>query len=240
MKTVLLLNASVLLMLTTGCNLVHLVKGELGSGVSATEEREVGEFDKLDFSGAANIIIACGQSPSLTVTTDDNLLPFIETRVVDGTLKVSITKRINPRVTPTYQITTGNISHVEMAGSGNITVTDIEGKEFHFDLAGSGKLNASGVVERVDIDIAGSGSVDLQQLVARNVSVEIAGSGKGTVHATETLDVEIAGSGNIEYVGSPEIRKEIAGSGRVRQVQSEMKAEAEVAAENNDSGDLSP
>ncbi len=227
MKMLLLLNVAALLLVSSGCSLLHFVQGEAGSGVSATEQREIGDFDKVDFSGMANITIACGQSPTLAVTIDDNLMPWIETRVVDGTLKIRSTKRINPMVTPTYQITTGNISSVAMAGSGSVTVTDISGDEFQFDLAGSGKLNATGVAERVDIEIAGSGSVDLQQLVARHVSVEIAGSGKGTVHATETLAVEIAGSGNIDYIGSPEIRKDIAGSGGVRQVQSELLAEQE-------------
>ena len=50
-----------------------------GSGKSATEEREVGPVTEVALSGIGNLTIRQGDTPGLTVTADDNILPLIET-----------------------------------------------------------------------------------------------------------------------------------------------------------------
>src|SRR4051794_937172 len=44
-----------------------------GSGVSKTEQRDVGEFQKIHVNGSSNVNIVIGDKQSVSVTTDDNL-----------------------------------------------------------------------------------------------------------------------------------------------------------------------
>ena len=73
------------------CSCVVVIPGETveGSGNIITEEREVAEFTKVHLKGSGNVIVSQGQTQSLQVKTDDNIMPLIETDVSDKKLTIS-------------------------------------------------------------------------------------------------------------------------------------------------------
>ncbi len=237
MKRITILSLIVLAPITAGCNINFIISGEPGSGVSGTENREIGEFKKVSFAGSGKINIKCGKKPSLEITTDDNLLELIETDVENGTLTISPIENIKPTIGPNFELTTEQIDGVSLAGSGDITIRDASGETLKLSVAGSGNFKVDGVVENVELEIAGSGDADLSELVAKNVSISIAGSGGATVNAINQLDVSVAGSGDVSYIGSPSIKKSIMGSGSVRKMKGR---EGETKAEADDDTSVSP
>ena len=56
------------------------------------ETRNPGTFTKIHSSGSADVVITSGSNCSVTVEDDDNLLPYLETNVENGTYKFT-TKR---------------------------------------------------------------------------------------------------------------------------------------------------
>ena len=76
-----------------------------GSGVSKTEQRDVGEFEKIRVNGSANVKVVIGDKRSVSVTTDDNLLRVIDTVVKDGTLVIGGNQNFSTRLGVTVQIT---------------------------------------------------------------------------------------------------------------------------------------
>ena len=211
-----------------GCDISLLFDpGIPGSGVSETEDRDVEEFKEIEFAGSGKLNIQCGQEPALSVTTDDNLLEYIETEVDGDALEIHPTERIAPEIRPVFDIKTCELTSIELAGSGDIEVLDFDGDELDLEVAGSGKFKIVGVCESLELAIAGSGNADLSDLVCKNVKIEIAGSGSAYVHAIESLKVDVAGSGNVKYIGDPKVSKSIFGSGSVRQVSSTAEAEAD-------------
>lgn len=91
--TIILLAACVVLI--AACHL----PGVRGNGHIKTEERQVAAFANLDAGGAFEIQWQSG-SPALRITTDENLLAYIENDVSGDTLNL----RMRDHVWPTHGI----------------------------------------------------------------------------------------------------------------------------------------
>lgn len=215
-----------------------------GNGDIATESRDTGAFDGVALSGGFNVVIRQGSGIKVEVKADRNLLPYIETRVVDGgkgrTLEIGPKKGINISTSsnPSFVIEmpalravgvagsgtvkveamkTGGVD-AAIAGSGDIRFTGLDAERLAMKVSGSGDIVAAGRAGSASVAISGSGDVKAADLVAEDVKVTIAGSGDAQVQATKKLNVSIAGSGDVKYAGSPEISSSIAGSGKVRRI----------------------
>src|SRR5665647_3381368 len=60
-----------------------------GNGQVKKENREVSAFTSLAVGGAMDVQIAYGNSNSISVEADENLLPYIETSVENGKLTIN-------------------------------------------------------------------------------------------------------------------------------------------------------
>ena len=208
-----------------------------GSGRIVTERRTLAAFDRVELEGEGRLIMGPDEPVQLEVRTDDNLVPLIESEVVDGTLVIGT--RPDTDMAPSegviYRVACDQVSEVRLSGSGEIEVTDCPVRDLTVRIDGSGNVRVDGVdATRVDAEIGGSGTIraigrssevrasvagsgtfDGADLQAREVEATIPGSGQITVWATGTLDVDIGGSGSVVYHGDPDVSQHIGGSGAV-------------------------
>ncbi len=224
-----------------GCIVIDLngcsAQSVKGSGSVISESRQVPEFREIRLEGQGKVELTKGNRPSLEVTTDDNILPSIETKVKDGKLIIAHEKGINLRPTKlNYTITVKDLAGISIAGSGDITgksrfVSDdfytyisgsgdirLELNTAHLtsDIAGSGSIHLSGKADVHQASITGSGEINAFGLETQNVSVSITGSGDCRVQASEKLRAKITGNGDVLYKGHPQISQSITGSGKVK------------------------
>lgn len=212
-----------------------------GDGQIKKETRQVSAFTSLFSGGAMNVQIAYGNSNSISVEADANLLPFIETSVENGRLTIKSTKNKNlkPSSKITVYVSMTKITGLQLSGSGNITGTgaftnsgkteislsgsanlDLGFNSFQdLDLAisGSGNMNLKGSsTNNIEVKISGSGNVDCLGVSSNNVDVKISGSGNVKVNAKNSIDAKISGSGSVFYKGdATDIKSKVAGSGKV-------------------------
>lgn len=209
-----------------------------GSGRVTTTTRAVSGFTSIDLAVPADVKLVQGSTEGLTLETDDNIAPLIETVVEKGQLIIRMQKKTGSISTKVLRMTvniraieqldvsgSGNISADKLqadklkcgiAGSGDMRFGDLEASALRISIAGSGDFLASGKTDTLDGSIAGSGDINTQSLSANAVKMTIAGSGDAAVWAKKTLKVSIAGSGDVSYFGDAEVNKSIAGSGSVR------------------------
>jgi hypothetical protein len=190
-----------------------------------------------------NIKLVQGAAEGVMLSADDNILPLIETTVIDDkngkTLLITPKKgsayRTNTPVTVTVDLIalqalairgSGDVRSaalktpqltVSISGSGDIAMQQLSTDSLSVAIAGSGDFRAEGRAQTVAFKIAGSGDVRASTLEADDVSVSIAGSGDAAVKANRNLKVSIAGSGDVIYSGNATVTKSVAGSGSVRQ-----------------------
>jgi hypothetical protein len=189
-----------------------------GSGNVVTEERSVGDFSAVSLQGVGRLIIDETGSESLSITADDNLLPYIETSVRGDKLFISARNGVifNDVSDLTYHVTAENLRAVELDGTGSIQVSNLDEEKFEVNLSGAGDINVSGKVDEQTIEIDGAGAYTADELPSRDTTVRHDGAGMVVVQVSEKLDVHINGLGTVEYIGDPSVTQEINGLGTVR------------------------
>ena len=188
-----------------------------GSGVQATQARDVAPFESVELAGSNNVVVRVGVKQSVVVKADDNLLDRVTTDVQAGTLVIANTPGSFTTKSPmSVEVGVPALDALTLSGSGNIVLTGVDAGSLEVALPGSGTLTGSGAATRLGVTVDGSGMVQLTQLVAQEVRAAVGGSGSVFVTATGSLDASVSGSGAIIYAGGPqEVARSVTGSGAI-------------------------
>ena len=109
------------------------------------------------------------------------------------------------------------IQAVNLKGSGDITLLDLQQAGIELEIEGSGDITAYGQVESLTVGVAGSGDVDCSDLTANRASLSVAGSGDIKAFVRQSVTAQVVGSGDILVRGNPAQRtKQVVGSGGVK------------------------
>jgi hypothetical protein len=212
-----------------------------GNGNMKTENRTPGNFTGVKSDGFFDVYLSVGNTNSVKIEGEENLLPLIETYVEGDVLKITtkegynIDTRRDMKIfitAPSYTVVqcngSGNITgetkisstgtlDVGVFGSGNVKL-DVNAPEVEASIAGSGNLNLIGETKRFSSDITGSGDIRAMELKAEEAKATITGSGNTEVYASVKLDVRIVGSGDVRYKGGAAVNTNSVGSGSVKKL----------------------
>jgi Putative auto-transporter adhesin, head GIN domain len=212
----------------------------IGEGPMVTETRNINNFSgiSLQISGQVNYT----QSPDykVEVRAQQNLLGYLETYVSNNRLVIRFDNDVRVRthedivvnisapnlnslrvsgsgdIIANGSLTPGSMD-IDISGSGNITVSNLETNFLESNISGSGDIKViNGSATEEKLKISGSGGMDLTNVIAKTINTTTSGSGDIRVHATDRLNVTISGSGSVYYKGQPTISTRISGSGDVR------------------------
>jgi len=185
-----------------------------GSGIRQSEFRQVDSFNEVNLSGFGTVNVFAGDSPSVRVTTDDNLLHRINTYVENGTLKIQPRGLINPKTGLQVDVTVSRLTAAHVSGAGDMNINDVVGNRLELTISGAGTIKANGHVEDISARISGAGDADLQNLIAKNANVRISGAGDAKVYAAESIKARISGAGDVTCFGSPpNVEQKVSGAG---------------------------
>lgn len=209
-----------------------------GNGKIERQARDLAPFTGIALSLPGKVEVRSGGREGVTVETDANLLPLIETVVENGTLKIRTRNHENLKTRNLrFVVQARELQHLSVGGSGDIEaeamrgermqisvggagdvkVRKLDGGTLAIDVGGSGDVKVDdGSIRSLSASIAGSGDVDMRRLRSDDARVNIAGSGDAKVWVRNDLNVSIAGSGDVEYYGDARVRKSVAGSGSVQ------------------------
>jgi hypothetical protein len=213
-----------------------------GSGKPRTEARAVTGFQAIATRGSIKLLLRQGSREGVELSGDDNILPLIETQVVDHggvpTLEIGARRgtSMSPRLPLVASVDLITLKAISIAGGGTVTsealktstlklsiagsatvkLHQLSADEVATQVSGSGDIEFTGRVTKLAVSISGSGDVNTRGLEADDVSVNVAGSGDASVTARKTLNVSIAGSGNVVYAGDATVKSSIAGHGSVK------------------------
>jgi hypothetical protein len=212
----------------------------VGSGNVAEEERSISGVVGVSLLGVGNVDIRQGSAEALTVRADDNLLPYLHTRVVDGILEISIAPSVELQSNNPFEfdVTVNTLESVLFAGVGSIEAagltvddlslvhvgvggmdfSDLQANTLEVLLAGVGSIRTSGEVVQQTVTLAGVGGYDGEDLQSAEAEVLVAGLGSATVRVSDRLVATISGFGSVFYIGNPTVEATITGFGDVVQI----------------------
>jgi len=214
-----------------------------GSGVVESATYDVNEFQAISVDYPGDYTVRQGDTESVTIEAEDNLLPQLVAEVRNGTLHVENSEqnwrdRVNPTEPVLITITVVELSRVQfptagkmsieelqtdslslsVSGAGDVNMTDLGAGKLEISLSGAGNINADGLAENLELRISGLGNFNGGDLETQSADVRISGAGSATVWAEETLDASISGAGSVEYYGDPSVDERISGVGSVHKV----------------------
>lgn len=209
-----------------------------GSGKVVKQTRQLAHFTGVKLNVPGDMVLRLGNTESITIETDDNILPLIESVIEDGTLQIRPLKR-NTSLQTRYMrivVMAKNIERLALSGSGSIDADALKANQLTFDIGGSGSINVKGMqaravaisvggsgdfkggpgkVNSLSVSIGGSGDVDVGRVQTNEASVSVAGSGEAIMWADAGLSVTIAGLGDVSYYGDPKLSTSVTGSGDI-------------------------
>ncbi len=208
----------ILIVLFVGCVVVvagcHL-PGVRGNGQIKTEERQVGAFASVDTSGSFEIEWQNG-SPALRITTDENLLPYIENDVSEDTLHLRTRDHIWPTHGIKIVISSPTRTGGRTRGAVKLTVKQLSGPTFALESKGASEVTLSGNIDRLLVDMTGASQLAAAGLQTKTAEISTTGAGDSEVAVSDTLNVAITGAGKVTYSGNPAtIKKQITGAGSI-------------------------
>ena len=208
-----------------------------GSGILKTESPPVAGAKVVNLSGVGELHITQGPTESLNVTTDDNLLPLLDTRLEGDilTLGQKSSENLQPTRGIVDKLSLKEVSSLTLSGAGTVDASGLRRKdltvvasgagemhlnELHVELlsltlSGAGRIVADGYARQQALDSSGVGSFEGKGLEGDAVTVSISGAGSTTVNATKTLDANVSGTGSVTYFGKPTVSKKVTGVGNI-------------------------
>jgi len=184
-------------------DLGSLFKGEVGSGRIETSKRDVADFEKLDVSGVFEVEISRGDTYSVEVIADDNLMPFIRTELDGETLSIYTDSKISKNSQLRVVITAPNIREVKATGVSKIMLKDVKNDALALDASGASKITVSGSTSSLTVETSGASKVLSSGLISKEAVVEASGASSADINVSESLNAQASGASHIRYVGSP-------------------------------------
>ena len=197
----------------------HSSTGVQGNDQVVHELRAVGKLGGLEVSGPIQVEVLVGESASLDIETDSNLLPLVHSDTSGDTLKLWVDGGVRSRngIRVTYRVP--QLHTLKSVGSSRIVVNGLAGGKLAVTNSGSAPIQLAGRVSYLDVNQFGSGSVNAAALSSDTANASLSGSGRLTLGQVrgDTLSAELRGSGAISANGS--VRKltvQLSGSGNVQ------------------------
>jgi hypothetical protein len=196
-----------------------------GSGNVVTQEMPLTGFDEVAVSHAFGVDIRQGDTFSVVVRVDDNLVQSLEVVKEGNTLKIGLKPGQSVRnATLQAEVTMPELAGLDLSGASQVTITgltsakrvlvvdtsgashlrgDIEAGNASFDLSGSSEVTLSGSAQDVTIDASGGSEADLSAFSVVDANVEASGGSQVTVNVSGRLDADASGGAEVYYLGSP-------------------------------------
>jgi hypothetical protein len=197
-----------------------------GSGNLVTQEETVTGFDKVTASHGFNVDVSQGDTFSVIIRVDDNILEHVDVSKKGNTLRIGLKRNRNYRLknaTLEAAVSMPTLVELELSGGSHASITgyistedfdadlsggshlrgDIEAENAEFGLSGGSHLTLSGSAQDLKLDASGGGQIDLGDFSVVDANVEMSGGGWATVNVSSRLDVDASGGSHVQYIGNP-------------------------------------
>lgn len=186
------------------------------SDAIVTEERIVSDFNEVDVSSDMEIIIKQGAVQSLKVTTSDNIMRNVTTRVSNGKLTVRLRGNIRKLSTLRLEITIPTISRLELSADSFGSCTGFENLEsFRLKVSSDALIMLSGSTNSMNIDASSDGKIEAFDFQTKTCNVNCSSDASVSITCLEALTGSISSDAVVFYKGNPTINVSTSSDGAV-------------------------
>ena len=190
--------------------------GVKGSGHVVEEKREVNDITGVTLATMGTLFIKTGETESLFIEAEDNLLEHITTNVRNGTLKIDDAWDVylRPTMPIKYHLTVTDLDTIKISSSGDVyaEIPDLEAGRFSVKISSSGNLNMGDLhADSITVRISSSGDMVTGKVQTDSLSVNISSSGDMTINEFigDSLHVHLSSSGDLNIESGRVNRQDI-------------------------------
>lgn len=187
------------------------------------EVRTCEPFNAIEISGNIELKLQNDSVQKVTVSTQDDYMPKIITRVENGVLHIYADEIfLNRKVK--VSIYADSIRSIKASGACEIkTESEFASPEFKLeltgacqadmevkisglcdlDLTGASQANLNGSCNELKVNGTGACQVEAEDLIAKIANIDVTGASQADVFASERLDAKATGASQIDCKGSP-------------------------------------
>jgi hypothetical protein len=211
----------------------------VGSDRLVASHRAVTHVHALVIRGPLDVVVRQGDDESAVVHTDDNIAPLIQTVVDDhGVLTVGVLPGAGFRSQHAIGVSLHlkTLDAIDLSGTGDLMLPQIDGGSLTVHLAGSGKLHfgnlhvsqltlsgagrhdvvMAGAVTAFHADLAGQVSVDASELVTHQLDINLGDQASTKCWAVDTLRARLSGQSTLTYRGPARVDSVVSDAARLR------------------------
>ena len=196
----------------------------VGSRTMVTRSYDVSGFTGIDAGATFSVEIVPSSGYEVKVTTNENILPYVEVQVTGDTLglglkpgysftNLDLEVRVALPVLESVKLTGASSAKLAGEWKADRFAADVSGasraegsmvaERVDLDLSGSSRIRLDGSAARLEVDSSGASNLELGGFVAKDASVSLGGASKCVVDVTGKLDARLSGASRLEYGGSP-------------------------------------
>ena len=225
--------AALLTTVLSGCRTVVVT----GSGNLRTEEYSFDEFDRVEISHGLEFSIIRADSYHVSITADDNVLPYIEISKRGDTLKIGLraaqylntTARVAITMPELARLTLSGAAHgtmanfsstdelyLEISGASNLAMVNIATGDVTLYVSGGGQVSGSIKMANARFNLSGGSSVVLEGS-AGEVSVKASGGSSAELSklAAASAEVDLSGESLAFVNASDTINGDLSGASQL-------------------------
>lgn len=196
-----------------------------GNGNVITENMNISEdFDRVSAGNGWDVILEKGDTYSVIVEADENILEAANIYVKNGTLKVycenNIRRASSKKVLVTYvdnlqgisassgadisskQVLEGETLDLDVSSGGSIETTAVV-RNIDTDVSSGGNISIAGSTESLIADVSSGGTIRAKELKAKFADAEASSGGAIDILVTDKLRARASSGGDIDYWGNP-------------------------------------
>ncbi len=208
-----------------------------GSGNIISRSEDVGSFTGVKVSGGFDVEITRGASQEVTVHADDNLMKYVEVKVVDHELQIQLEHVSVSDAHLKVEITSPEINNITAsAGSSVITKNELsstepivvksssgsnvkavfDAPEVRADVSSGGEINLSGHTRNLHASSSSGSSLRASELLSENAYVSTSSGGNAHVYGSVRIEAKASSGGDIFYKGGASVSKEQSSGGNIQ------------------------
>jgi Putative auto-transporter adhesin, head GIN domain len=195
--------------------------GVRGSGNVISEARTVSGFNELVVIVSGQLMIQQGDTETLTIEAEDNILPLLISAASGN--RLTLASKPGSSYTETkpiiYHLTVKNLNLISLNGSSSAQMASLTTGALRLEVTGSGSIKLVTVKsDRLNLQLSGSGNIEIAALTTPTVIANLNGSGSARLSGSADSQ-SIAGAGSINYnaekLDSKTVKIDVSGSASV-------------------------
>lgn len=215
---------SLLILFALAIAAMQTVSGQpRGSGNLTTVEKPVSGFTQLEVHHGCRLDLRRGESYSVVIRIDDNLVDYLEVVQEGGRLRIGMKRGSYSNVHLEADVTMPHLEELGLSGGSEAGLSgfssesrvslslsggselrgDLDAGEVEFSLSGGSEIRLEGNAGDIRIHGSGGSQIDLGEFEARDVTIELSGGSEATVNVDGNLGGSLSGGSTVYYQGSP-------------------------------------